>query len=118
MSILGWIFLIANAAYPTYHNIKILFFLAGHDGGRRLYTPTASKYGRTKNNDTNTFITPRLTLPVLGSVRFHWGAEQLVMPQQSYFCKIIDISRCPSNSLALPVLFVSSLAVAIFPSLF
>ena len=59
-----------------------------------------------------------MTLPVLVSVRFYRGHEQLdrhstVISEKKKY----DIRRCPSLPLALPVLFVSSPAVAIFLSL-
>jgi hypothetical protein len=98
----------------TYKIVHLVFF-ADH-GGRRLNAPTASVGG--KNNGTDAFITPRVILHVLGSVQFYLGHKQLVPPQCSYFCnKNYNISHCPSLPLTLAVLFVSSLAVTIFPSL-
>ena len=59
-----------------------------------------------------------MTLPVLVSVRFYRGHEQLVRHSKVISeKKKYDIRRCPSLPLALPVLFVSSPAVAIFLSL-
>jgi hypothetical protein len=58
-----------------------------------------------------------MMLPVLGSVRFYRGHEQLDRHSTVILEKKYDIRRCPSLPIALPVLFVSSPAVAIFLSL-
>ena len=48
-------------------------------------------------------------------IRFYLGHEQFVRHSTVIFEEIFyDIRRCPSLPLALPVLFVSSPAVAIF----